>query len=157
PIYTRDNCTFCCPLQWGLSVFWRSSISDAPWYDDLAGAVEADDIRLLGHRFARPGVSQFMLSTQPHVSPLLIVKRVKGRLQYLVRRTLPRALQRNYAIRSIGRVTREVVENYVASQLGHHRMADERVRALLERLQIVQAEVELAKPRATSHGLYWYN
>ena len=55
------------------------------------------------------------------------VNRVKGRLQYLVRQSQPKALQRNYALRSFGAATREAVEKYVGSQLAHHRMADHRV------------------------------
>jgi REP element-mobilizing transposase RayT len=157
PLFTRENCTFAHPLQWGLSVFWRSSVADAPWFPELVGATEPDGIRLLGHRFAQPGVSQFTLSTRPEVTPLLIVQRVKGRLQYLVRSSLPKALQANYALRSIGRVNREVIEGYVASQLDHHLMADERVQKMLGGLQIHQPEINLDAPRRTGQGLYWYN
>jgi REP element-mobilizing transposase RayT len=49
------------------------------------------------------------------------------------------------------------VEEYVASQLGHHRLADERVQTLLQQFQIVQPEVDLRQPRMTAHGRYWYN
>jgi REP element-mobilizing transposase RayT len=70
---------------------------------------------------------------------------------------LPRALKANYALRSFGRARREVVEEYVASQLGHHQMADERTQALLERFQIVQPEVKLQEHHSTAQGRYWYN
>jgi REP element-mobilizing transposase RayT len=105
----------------------------------------------------KPGVSQFVVSTQPHVAPLTIVERVKGRLQYFVRDTLPKPLKRNYAIRSFGQVIRETVEAYVASQLEHHQMADARVQERLGRYQIHNADVDLSQVRQTSHGLYWYN
>jgi REP element-mobilizing transposase RayT len=82
---------------------------------------------------------------------------MKGRLQYAVRQTLPRALQRNYALRSFGSVTRSAVEHYVAAQLEHHRMADARVQAMLERFQIVHADIDLSRARSTTHGIYWYN
>jgi putative transposase len=157
PLYTRENCSFACPLQWGLSVFWRSPVDTAPWFPDLVLATEADGIRLLGHRFVRPGFSQFSLSTRPEVAPLLLVQRVKGRLQYLVRASLPKALRANYALRSFGRVRREVIEAYVASQLGHHPMADQRVHILLERFQVEQPEVRLENHRSTGQGIYWYN
>jgi REP element-mobilizing transposase RayT len=157
PIYTAQNCTFSCPLQWGVSVFWRTLMRDDSWYTALAGALEADGIRLLGHRFLEPRTSQFVVSTQPHVAPLTIIQRVKGRLQYLVRAQLPKPLQRNYAVRSFGRVTRETVEAYVASQLEHHKMADPRFENRLRRLQIVHDEIDLSQARQTSHGLYWYN
>ncbi len=157
PLYTPDNCSFCAPLQWALTVFWRDPSPDASWYEELAPALEADGIRLLGHRFREPHVSQFSLSTRPNVSPLLLVDRVKGRLQYLVRHAQPKALQRNYALRSIGSATRTAVEAYIASQPSHHPMADDRVQQALERAQIVHPEVDLSRPRSTAHGIYWYN
>ncbi len=157
PLYTRANCTFAAPLQWGLTVFWRSPVIEAPWFANLAAATEGDGIRLLGHRFVRPGLSQFCLSTLPEVSPLLLVQRVKGRLQYLVRTSLPKALQGCYALRSFGRVRREVIEQYVAAQLGQHQMADERVQRMLERFQMVNPQVNLQQHRSTSQGKYWYN
>jgi REP element-mobilizing transposase RayT len=157
PLYTLNNCSVCAPLQWGLTVFWREAMTDAPWFAELARALEADGIRLLGHHVREPRVTQFSLSTLPHVTPLLLVNRVKGRLQYLIRNTRPKALQRNYALRSIGSATRPAIEAYVASQLAHHVMADDRVQATLERFQIVHLEVDLSRPRVTSHGVYWYN
>jgi len=157
PIYTADNCTFCAPLEWGLSVFWRTLTSDSSWFADLQNATEADDLRILGHRFAKPGVSQFTVSTKPGTAPVFLVQRVKGRLQYLVRQTIPKALRANYGLRSFGRVTRETTENYVANQLDHHSMADERVQAMLGRYQIVDDDVDLSQPRQTSQGRYWYN
>jgi REP element-mobilizing transposase RayT len=64
------------------------------------------------------------------------VQRIKGRLQYAVRDRFPKAWKGNYGIRSVGHVTRETVENYVASQLGHHQMADPRIQDRLQRFQI---------------------
>jgi len=142
PLYINDNCQFSAHLQWGLTVFWRTPPDNAAWLSDLAASLEADGIRVLGHRFSEPVTSQFSLSTLPYVTPLLLVNRVKGRLQYLVRRSVPRALQRNYALRSFGSTTREAVEKYVASQLKHHRMADPRVQNLLARFQIHRPEVD---------------
>jgi hypothetical protein len=95
PLYTPANCTFCSPLEWGLSVFWRTPVTDASWFPVLTAATAADGIRLLGHRFSQPGVSQFALSTTPTTAPQVIVHRVKGRLQHLVRASLPKALKGN--------------------------------------------------------------
>lgn len=157
PFYTRDNCRFSCPLQWGLTVFWRQAEPDDGWFQELAAATESDGIRLLKHHFREPAISQFAISTQPHVSPLLVVQRVKGRLQYLVRHRRPRAFRGNYAIRSVGHVTRQGVEAYVADQLGHHRMADPRIQARFAQYQIERPDVDLSQPQKTSHGIYWYN
>lgn len=157
PLYTAANCTFCCPLQWGLSVFWRTPQCDADWYPELAAALEADGVRLLSHRYAAGGTSQFVVSTKPDVAPTTIAQRVKGRLQYLVRDRAPKALRRNYSLRSFGQVKRSTVEQYVDSQLDHHRMADPRVQERLARYQIHREEVDLSRPRQGSHGIYWYN
>jgi REP element-mobilizing transposase RayT len=157
PIYTLQNCSFSCPLEWGVSVFWRAAERDDVWYAALAAALEGDGIRLLGHRFCEPRTSQFAVSTLPHVAPVTIVQRIKGRLQHLVRERLPKPLQRNYAIRTFGRVTRQKIEAYVASQLEHHEMADPRVQQRLRQYQIEHRDVDLSQPRQTSHGLYWYN
>jgi REP element-mobilizing transposase RayT len=157
PIYTRDNCSFSAPLLWGLTVFWRGPVTDLSWMADLTHVLEPDGIRLLGHHHPEPHVSQFSLSTLPHVAPLLLVNRVKGRLQYLVRQAQPKAFQRNYALRSFGSATRAAVEEYVASQLDRHQMADTRIQELFDRFQIVHKEVDLSRPRRTAHAIYWYN
>lgn len=157
PIYTADNCKFSCPLQWGLTVFWRLPPQTDAWFKALAGVLETDGIRALGHRFDSTTTSQFAISTLPHVSPQHVVQRVKGRLQHLVRDQFPKALRGNFAIRSFGNVTREIIEQYVAGQVGHHPMADARVVERLRHLQIVNADVNLAEPQRTTQGLFWHN
>jgi REP element-mobilizing transposase RayT len=132
-------------------------MDEAGWFADLACATEPDGIRLLGHRFAKPGVSEFLVSSRPEVPPVKIVQRVKGRLQHLVRSDLPKALKGNYAIRSVGQVTRETVERYVAGQVEHHTFADERFTARLAQFQFEDASVRLDDPAWTSHGCYWFN
>ncbi len=82
---------------------------------------------------------------------------VKGRLQHLIRQRVPKAFRRNYSLRSIGSATREVVEEYVANQLGHHRMADPRVQSLLADFQKDYPKVDLSRPVFSAHGEYWYN
>lgn len=58
---------------------------------------------------------------------------------------------------SVGHVTRQCVEAYVADQLGHHRMADPRIQARFAQYQIERPDVDLSQPQKTSHGIYWYN
>ena len=157
PIYTPDNCTIGGELKWGLSVFWRNAVHDAPWLDDITAAVIADRIEVRKHHFAQPGVSQFQLRTPSDISPYTIVQRVKGRLQYLVRSQMPKPFKKNYALRSIGYVKREIIERYVANQTTPHQMADEDVQRRFTRFQIHQPEVDLSQPQKTSHALYWYN
>ena len=105
----------------------------------------------------QPTVTQIAVASQPHVSPQTIVARVKGRLQYLIRDTCPRAFQRHFALRSFGRVERQVVERYVASQLDHHVMAAEHVQQRFHTYQIQQPDVDLSKPQYSAHGPYWCN
>lgn len=157
PIYTADNCRFSHPLNWSLSVFWREPCEDDHWFGSLAEAVRPDGLKLKSHRFTDKGHSQFVVASLPNVAPLIIVQRIKGRLQHLIREIRPRAFKRNFAIRSFGRVTRQVVQNYVADQLGHHLMADPLVQQRLKAYQISHPEIDLSKPRQTSHGLFWYS
>jgi REP element-mobilizing transposase RayT len=157
PIYDPSNCTPAYQLNWVLSVFWRVDPSGADWLGELKRVSEPDGVRVLEHRFAKPKVSQLLLSTKPEVRPVDFVRTVKGRLQHLVRDRFPRAFQRNYAFRSVGSVKREVVEAYVRSQVEHHRMADPRLVESLRPYQICRPEVDLSRPRSTTHGIYWYN
>src|SRR5207253_11359182 len=78
-------------------------------------------------------------------------------LQHDIQGQLPKALKRNFAIRSFERVTRQTIENYVRSQLQHHRLADPRMQELLQRLQIHDPHVNLSKASRTPHGIYWSN
>ena len=157
PIYTAANCSFSCPLQWGVSAFWREEGIVRDWLAQLTAALEPDGIRILSHRFAQSTVSQFLVSTKPDVAPVTIVQRVKGRLQHLLRTRRPKMWKGNYAIRSIGNVTRAAVETYIAKQIGHHRYADPLACERIRKYQFVSDAVDLAEPRSTSHGRYWYN
>ena len=69
----------------------------------------------------------------------------------------PKAFRRNYGLRSIGSATREIVEQYVRTQVAHHPMADARVQEILRSVQIDVPSVNLSEPRHSAHGLYWYN
>ena len=158
PIYTSRNCANpAYQLNWSYSLFWHSAPSDMSWLEALQTATEPDGIRVLQHQFQKPSVSQFLVSTQPHVSPRVLVQRLKGRLQHLIRETHPEAFQRNYSLRSIGAANRETIEGYVAGQLEHHPPADPRVTEQFRSLQIHNADVDLAQPSRTSHAIYWYN
>ncbi|MBP88069.1 MAG: hypothetical protein CMJ64_15315 [Planctomycetaceae bacterium] len=158
PIYTPKTCREpAYQLDWSYSVFWHQTPTDFSWLEELKQLNEKDGIRILQHEFQEPKVSQFLISTRPQVAPLIIAQRVKGRLQRLVRDTIPNAFQRNYGLRSIGSTRREKLDHYLASQLNHHPMADERVNERLKRYQIHHPHLDLSNPRQTSHAQYWYN
>jgi REP element-mobilizing transposase RayT len=158
PLYTSRNTEPAYQLNWGLTIFWREApLAEDHWLADLRQATEPDGVRVIKHRRTTGGASQFFLSTRPDVSPSEMIRSVKGRLQHVVRRQLPKALRRNYSLRSIGSATRTVVENYVAGQSQHHPMADPRVQERLATYQRSDPSVDLAKPRFSAHGQFWYN
>lgn len=157
PIYTPENVTPAYQLNWGLTIFWRDSpLPDQDWLTTLQSLTEPDGVRVIRHRITTRNASQFFVSTKPHVAPSEMIRSVKGRLQNLIRSHLPKAFQRNYAVRSIGSATRSVVEDYVQKQLSRHPMADPRVQDLLKKYQKCFAEVDLASPVFSAHGEYWY-
>ncbi|WP_254512913.1 transposase [Anatilimnocola floriformis] len=156
PTYTPPHVTAAYQLQWSYSIFWHETPTDFEWLETLKSAVEPDGLHLLKHHFEPPHTSQFLISSLPAVTPLLIAQRVKGRLQHLLRLG-PRTFRRNYALRSVGSTKREKVEAYVASQLRHHPLADPRVAARFEKYQIHSPAIDLAAPQETAHARYWYN
>jgi REP element-mobilizing transposase RayT len=157
PIYTPENCHAAYQLDWSLTVFWCQPLSAGDWLGALQQATEPDDVRVLQHRFLRPDISQFLVSTKPHVAPYALVRSVKGRLQYIVRSELAKPFRNKYGLRSIGSSKREQVERYVESQAQHHPMADPRAQAIFERYQICNAAVDLSKARQAGTGIFWYN
>ena len=140
PIYTPDNCNPAYQLNWSLTLFWRVSGAELEpdLISSLKNATEKDGVRILKYRATGSQVSQFLLSTKPNTAPQTAIRSVKGRLQYLVREKYPKAFQRNYSLHSIGSAKREVIEHYVSTQLGHHKMADRKVQARLTQSDIFE-------------------
>ena len=86
-IYTSENCKAAYQLNWSTGAVLARA--DQPWLSGwpISGdTVEPDGVRILTHQFAKPGVSQFLVSTRPETAPERLVWSVKGRLQHLVRR-----------------------------------------------------------------------
>jgi REP element-mobilizing transposase RayT len=158
PIYTANNMRLAYELRWSLTVFWtQAPPGPATWLQPLAETTEADGVRILEHRFIKDTVSQFLVSTKPHVTPAQCIRSAKGRLQYLVRAKLPKAFHRNYSIISVGSGNQKAIEGYVASQLQHHRMPDPRVDAMLAAYQFADEALDLGRPRHSSHGEFIFN
>ena len=157
-LYTPDNTEPAYQLNWGLTLFWRQlPIAESHWRANLQEATEPDGVRIIKHRTITGDASQFFVSTKPHVAPSELIRSVKGRLQHLIRSKAPKAFQRNYCLRSIGAANRSVVEDYVANQLNHHKMADPRVPQHLSLFQKSYPNVDLSKASFSSHGKYWCN
>ena len=157
PIYTPANCRPAYRLTWSLSIFWHEPIDEANWLDELKATTERDTVRLLEHRFAGPTASQFLIATTPATSPAAVIRSVKGRLQHIVRPSRPNAFRRNYLLHGIGSARREVVEGYVSSQLGHHRMADPAAQQILRQYQIHRPDVDLSAVQRSSYGQFVHN
>jgi Transposase IS200 like len=158
PLYTPDNVRIAYELRWSIALFWNQPAIDfSDWLEPLKTATEPDGVRVLEHHLAKKEVSQFLVSTKPHVSLAQCLRSIKGRLQYLIRGTMPKAFKRNYSITSIGTANQEVIESYVADQLDHHRMADPRVDAMLVPFQFTDVSPDLANPRRSSHGEFIHN
>ena len=158
PIYTPENCRAAYRLYWSLAIFWKTAAPlAAEWLETLTNATENDGVRLLEHRHTKNNVSQFLVSTRPETAPADIARSVKGRLQYLVRESAPKAFRRNYGLRSVGEARGDVVQEYVRTQTAHHAMADPRVQARIEALAIAGVGDDLLKPRIGSHAQFCYN
>jgi REP element-mobilizing transposase RayT len=158
PIYTAESCRFAYQLNWSLSIFSHRTLPDASeWLPQLQSATEPDGVRVLEHRVKDNTIHQFLLSTQPHVSPSQAICSVKGRYQYLIRAQMPQAFSRNYHLHSVGSAKREAVQQYISSQTAHHRMADERVQKRLDELQFHNPAIDLSSIRRSAHGQFVYN
>ena len=158
PLYTAASVKPAYELRWSLAVFAKRPLPPAEiWLADLKESVERDGVRIL-ETCSRPGnVWYFLLSTLPDVAPPAIVKSVKGRWQHWLRALNPDAFRRNFSLTCVGDASRDVVERYVSSQLGHHSMADARVQAQLEKYQLEFPDVDLSARELSSHGAYGYN
>ena len=79
-LYTAGNCRFAYQLNWSLSVFASAALPDKSlWLDPLKAATEGDGVRVLEHRMRGNSSHQFLLSTQPQISPSQAIRSVKGR------------------------------------------------------------------------------
>jgi REP element-mobilizing transposase RayT len=157
-LYTSETCPEpAYQLNWSYTLFWHAPPPDEAWLEPLQAATESDGIRVLQHKLTHPTTSQFLVSTTPLVSPVLIVQRIKGRLQHILRPRVSNAFQRNYTLRSVGSANRQAIDAYIAGQLEHHPMADPRVANQFREYQFHDEAVDLSEPSRTSHAIYWYN
>ncbi len=158
PIYTADNIRIAYQLNYSLTLFSLSRLPEpSQWLEALRLATEADKVRILEYRTLDETTHQFLLSTQPDVTPAKVMWSVKGRWQYLVRASIPKAFRRNYRLESVGEANNATLQQYVAKQAERHRLIDPRIQARLESAQFLDRDVELSKIRTSSHGQYLFN
>ncbi len=132
-------------------------MAEDSWLGDLKAGVEEDGVRIKKYRQLNPTTSQFVLSTGPHVMPKDVLRVVKGRLQYLVRKQISKAFKRNYWLASLGENTCQGVDAYISGQVDHHPMVDTSVQGRMKEWQISNQDVDLANVRSSSHGRFLYN
>ena len=161
PLYRPDNLKAAYQLRYG----WTGWPSNALFPSDLLARVlpdlapewENDGLRLLESSLA-PKRIQLTLSSTPHVSPVTLAGRVKGRIQHHCRRKgTPVDFSRKLAVRSLGDPTRAQVEAYIRNQVPREALADERFREMLASFTVVNPQVDLSQPTETNSGRYWYN
>jgi REP element-mobilizing transposase RayT len=157
-IYTLENTKAAYQLNWSVSIFPITTLPPhESWFDELQQVTETDGVRILELRTAANRAVQFLTSTRPDIPPSQIIRSVKGRLQYLVRKDVPKAFRRNYRIESVGSADRSTIENYVCMQPKRHPMADLRFQQILQSVQIELAEVDLSLIRYSAHGQFIHN
>jgi REP element-mobilizing transposase RayT len=129
-----------------------------PWrLPELEETWELDGLRVLEGTASRKMI-QITFSVQPCVSPVFFCSRVKGRLQYALRKAgTPLRFSRKLAMRSVGENRTADVERYIHSQVTKERFADPRFAQALEELRFTNTTHNLTTPSETGGGRYWYN
>jgi REP element-mobilizing transposase RayT len=161
PIYTTESVH---PVQ-NLRYDWTGWLRDRnpfpPTLDQAMahcrGAWRSDGITL-DHWHVEGRRIQFLFTVDPVVSPACCAQRAKGRLQHALRRAgTPVSFSRRIGFRTLGDNTREIVEQYVVSQVGRSDYADARFRDYIDQFTVGNPSARLAKPFVSGHGRYWYN
>jgi REP element-mobilizing transposase RayT len=161
PLYRAADLRPAYQLRYG----WTGWPSRAPFPSDLLARVlpdiapewESDGLRVL-EAVLTPRQIQLTLSTTPHVSPVTLAARVKGRIQHHCRRQgCPIDFSRKLAVRALGDATRAQVEGYIRNQVPNEALADERFREMLTAFTVVDPQVDLSQPTESNSGRYWYN
>jgi REP element-mobilizing transposase RayT len=123
----------------------------------LAEALQADGLSLESHTWSA-GAIQLTVRAHPDQAPIWVSGRLKGRLDYALRKHAKAAsFSRKVSLRAIGHNRTTVVDRYVRDQLAHVDLADPRYRKMLASVALHDPSVNLADPAVSSHGRYWYN
>ena len=162
PIYTLQNVrnpAYQLRFSWSC---WPSQtvFPDPPAEDmmkDLAAKWEDDGIRKLEYQWS-PELIQYTVSVKPHVAPVFLAARMKGRLQYALRQSgTPVDFSRKHSVRSLGDARSVDVEQYIRNQVRAAQYADSRTTRSLSQFAIENRGVDLSVPTVTNSGRYWYN
>lgn len=161
PYYTADDINSAFHLRYGWTG-WPSSSTfpDEPheeFFEKLTEAWETDGIRLLEYDWT-PKQLQFLTSVTPEVAPVTFTARMKGRLDYALRKAeMPTKFNRTFAMRTVGENRRDEVEQYIGRQVQKEGFADPKFEEFLEEFTTVNESVDLSSRVETKSGRYWYN
>jgi len=132
PLYSSENLHPAYQLRYG----WTGWTSSAPFpTEQIAGLLpaiapqwETDGLRVLESSLSAKQI-QLTLSTKPHVNPVTLAGRVKGRIQHHCRQQgIPIEFSRKVGVRSFGDPTRTQVEAYIRRQVVNEDLSDDRFR-----------------------------
>jgi REP element-mobilizing transposase RayT len=124
---------------------------------DLTQAWATDGLTCVSDTWS-PQQVQLVFRVAPGVAPVAFTQRVKGRLQYALRRNgTPVAFSRKVGMRALGANIGTTVQRYVREQLEHVDLADPRYAQRLAEASREDLAVDLAVPAQTDSGRYWYN
>jgi REP element-mobilizing transposase RayT len=154
PLYIPGSCNAAYQLRWSLALFPSQRMPPCDeWLEPLRLATERDDVRILEYHELTNSVV-FLLSTVPATKPPAIVKSVKGRLTHALRDICTIDFRRNFRLTAVGDAKSAEVENYVARQLDHHRLASHVNQDVMREFTIRFDDVDLRSPVNSSHGQY---
>ena len=124
---------------------------------ELTQAWAADGLTCVSEAWS-PQQVQLVFRVAPGVAPVAFTQRVKGRLQYALRRNnTPATFSRKVGMRALGANIGTTVQRYVREQLEHVDLADPRYAQRLAEASRDDLSVDLSSPTQTDSGRYWYN
>lgn len=133
------------------------AIAPASIFSDVDAFWEEDGIRRLETRWTSEMI-QLTVSVKPHVTPVFLTGRLKGRLDHAARKAgAPLKFSRKVSLRSLGNTRRDVIEAYIQEQVPKQRFVDPQTVERLARFTYVDSDVNLALASPSRSGRYWYN
>jgi REP element-mobilizing transposase RayT len=162
PVYSPRNVS---PPAYHLRYTWSGwpssstfpAVPSGEFFQELDARWENDGMRRLEMNWSAKLI-QITFSVQPHVSPVLFASRVKGRLQYALRKSgHPTAFSRKVGFRGIGHNRTAEVEEYIKRQVAKEAFVDRRFAEFLKQFTVTDPHVCLGQPTQTNSGRYWYN
>ena len=159
PRITLERCSVAYQPNWSLAIYWKHNAHCL-----LRSATSRRDRCHRTRRSSRPRTQTLRDECQPiptehqaGLAPSSIIRSVKGRLQHHIRETSPASFRRNYSVHSIGSANSDAIQEYVATQIDHHKMADERAEAPASAFQYCDRGVDLKQVRRSSYGEFIFN